>query len=124
VFGALTADPSGNTILYYLQMPDAALAATLGLPATQGALIKGYILHVSMTYGKAAGAAVMGPFLGRASLAFPHASLVAHSVPVYPYTLAASSSLLPGMSKLCGRERERLPCVQGDTRCLSHWPPC
>jgi hypothetical protein len=37
------------------------------LIATQATLVKGFIVHMSGSYGKAAGAAAMGPFLGPAS---------------------------------------------------------
>lgn len=37
------------------------------LTATQAKLVKGFIVHLSMSYGKAAGANAMGPFLGPAS---------------------------------------------------------
>ena len=64
IVNALTADPSGMAVLGYLRWPLPALAGKFNVTATQAKLIKGFIVHLSLSYGKAAGAAAMGPFLG------------------------------------------------------------
>jgi hypothetical protein len=52
VVAELTADVSGTAILELLQWPPTSLAAKLNVTATQAGLLKAYIVHVSMSYGK------------------------------------------------------------------------
>ena len=55
---------TGVAVLGLLQTPDAVLAASLGVSAVHALFVKGYVVHVAGSYGRAAGADAMGPFLG------------------------------------------------------------
>ena len=58
---------SSNAVLGLLQTPDAVLATSLGVSETHALFVKGYVAHVARSYGRAAGADAMGPFLGPSS---------------------------------------------------------
>ena len=66
-YAALTTDDTGVAVLGLLQTPDAVLAASLGVSAVHAQFVKGYVVHVAGSYGRAAGADAMGPFLGPSS---------------------------------------------------------